>query len=90
VTAPHDDLLALTGDVREGFLPPHWVRRATRLAAVALLSAAAVVTGRMVGRMGQETGPVRTIAPAGSQVRPQAAATQMPPWPLAKPGAGRR
>lgn len=84
-------MLTLAGDLREGYVPPHhWVRRAARLAAVALLSAAAIMTGRMVGRMGQGAGTVRAIAPTGSQARPQGAATEVRSWPLAEPGVGRR
>jgi hypothetical protein len=90
VAVPNDALLTLAGDFREGFAPPHWVRRAARLVAVVLLSAAAVLTGRMVGRMGQGTTTVRAIAPTRQQVRPQAAATQAAPWPLTESGAGRR
>jgi hypothetical protein len=88
--APDDGVLSLAGDLREVFASPRWARRAARLAAVALLSAAAIMTGRMVGRMGQGTRTVHAIAPTGSQARPQGAATEVRSWPLAEPGAGRR
>ena len=88
--APTDGVLTLAGDHREGFAAPRWVRRAARLAAMALLSAAAIMTGRMVGRMGQDTRTVRAIAPTRSRARPQGTAPEVQPWPLAEPGAGRR
>jgi hypothetical protein len=90
VGARNDALLTLAGDLLEGVALPHLMRVAARLAAVGLLSAEAVLTGRMVGRMGQGTTAVRAIAPAAPRARPQPAAQEVAPWPLSESGAGRR
>ena len=80
----------LAGDFRVGFAPPHWVRRVARVVAVGVLAAAAVLSGRMVGLMGQGTPTARTIAPTTQQAQPHAAAPQVAPWPLSESGPGRR
>ncbi|MGD0485359.1 MAG: hypothetical protein ABSB58_12030 [Gemmatimonadales bacterium] len=90
MAAPSDALLTLAGHLPKGYGPPHWVRRVVRLAVVGMLTAAAVLSGRMVGQLGQGTRPVRAIAPTGQPVRQQAATTQVAPWPLTESGAGRR
>ena len=57
MAGPNDALLTQAGDLRTMFALPHWVRRAARLVAVGLLTAAAVLSGRMVGRMDVLSGP---------------------------------
>ena len=62
-------------------LPP-LARRAARVAIVSLMAATAVMTGLRVGRLGQGTRQVPSIAPTRQPVGQSASAPREAPWPV--------